>query len=173
MTTATSRINYLVGDTGPGGGIVFLTPETSNTPYYYEVAPVNVSGTFNLCSDQQSRSLSDAIGTGFANSATLYADGNCNASGNAADGFHNFESGGYTDWYLPSRYELVAVRTNVLNSLSGVSNYYLTSSQMSGNSVWTVNMDNPNQNLCGHGSWTCTDYKNSGGNNLRLIRRWQ
>jgi len=173
ITAETSRINYAVGDTGPGGGIVFLTPESSNTPYYYEVAPVNASGTYNLCSDQNSRSLSDEIGAGFANSATLYADENCNASGNAAYGSHNFENGGYSDWYLPSRLEMAAVRRNVVDLLSDVASRYLTSSQMSANSVWTIAMDNPNENVCGHGSWTCTDYKNGGGNYMRPIRRWQ
>lgn len=173
ITAETSKINYAPGDTGPGGGVVFLTPETSQTSYYYEVAPVNVSGGFKLCTDQVSRSLSDDIGAGFQNSATLHADENCNDPETAADGFSSFESGGYSDWYLPSRYEMVAVRTTVLDSLTGVSSRYLTSSQMSENSVWTINMDNPNEFLCGHDSWSCTDYKNGGGNNLRLIRRFQ
>jgi len=173
ITVETSKTNYIAGDIGPGGGIVFLTPETSNTLYYYEVAPTNVTGTFRLCTDAESRSLSDAIGAGFQNSATLLADENCNDPGNAAEGFSNFVSGGYSDWYLPSRYEMAAVRTNVLDQLSDVLDRYLTSSQMSANSVYTISMVNINPNACGHDSWSCTDYKNGGGNNLRLIRRFQ
>lgn len=171
ITVETSKIIYRVGGTGPGGGIIFLTPELSGTPYYYEVSPINLDGSYSLCADNQSRAISDSIGFGFQNSATLFADDLCNDLGNAAYGIHNFSYGGKSDWYLPSRYEMVAVRTNVLNELNNVSAFYLTSSQMSANSVWIISMFNTNPNQCGHEQWSCTNYK-AGSNDVRPIRRW-
>ena len=172
ITVESSGETTLIGQTGPAGGVIFLTPEESGTPYFYEVAPADVSGTYSLCSSDGTRGLSNNVGSGYSNSQTLYADDGCNDSGNAAYAFNSYSYGGYTDWYLPSRFEMVEVRTNVFNRLSDTSNTYLTSSELSSNSLFYIEMVNPDINRCGHGFWTCTSYKWDGSFNMRLIRRW-
>lgn len=172
ITVESSGETTLIGQTGPAGGVIFLTPEESGTAYFYEVAPADVSGTYNLCSSNASRGLSDNVGSGYSNSQTLYADDDCNDSGNAAYAFHSYSYGGYSDWYLPSRLEMVEIRTNVFNRLSDTSNAYITSSELSSDSLFYIEMVNPDVNRCGHGFWTCTTYKWDGSFNMRLIRRW-
>ena len=124
---------YGIGDIGPAGGRVFITPSTpgNTTGNYFEVAPSNWSGTElgdqmgpNFvannkqvawsCPDYQSTSLAGtltAIGTGQAN--TRLINERC-ASYSGAAMFAtreavNYRGGNRSDWFVPSKDELYRI----------------------------------------------------------------
>lgn len=150
FTLTVNPIVYSVGETGPGGGIVFyVNPSGFNcgvsltdTCNYLEIAPqtwfgteqdpemawIDINTTVNLSTQFE-------IGKGLKNTtAILNASGTYNAVSNkfAAGAARNYSStsGGitYTDWYLPSLNELNLITGGDwgANSLSG---YYWTSSE--------------------------------------------
>ena len=119
----------IIGNTGPGGGIVFYvssTPNTAETPWrYMEAAPNTWSGgvadpTVRWCSDivnfaaslttgiNTSRSTSDAVGKGFYNTEVMI--GSCTYG--AANVAASYNGGGKSDWFLPSDYELYFLHEN-------------------------------------------------------------
>ncbi|MFY7987539.1 MAG: DUF1566 domain-containing protein [Flavobacterium sp.] len=55
---------------------------------------------------------------------------------------NNFTSGGYTDWYLPSRDELTKLYTNrtLIGGFNNVS--YWSSSQVGTTTAWSINFSN-------------------------------
>lgn len=108
-------VTYNLGDTGPGGGIVFILPSTTGntTGKYFESA----LGTWSSGVDANNRwcnntnlttgATGTAIGTGESNTNAIV--GAC-SSGAAVDA-RAYNGGGLTDWFLPSRDELVEMRT--------------------------------------------------------------
>ena len=120
--------HWCIGDTGPGGGIVYITPSTpgNTTGSYYEVArfaDVKVAPWCDVISAITGAS-GTAIGTGKSNTAT--ADEFCTygAIQIAADYVNN----GKTDWFLPSKEELDPMYTN-RDSLGGfTTDWYWSSS---------------------------------------------
>ena len=127
FTATDTVVTYEIGDTGPGGGIIFYV---SNTPFacgptgnsfcqYLEAAPNNWSGagvgaqdprrTWAVAANQTisvAGALGTAIGTGFANSIAIANQAGNDASNSAAVLALEYEGGGETDWYLPSSEEL-------------------------------------------------------------------
>jgi len=118
-STQAAPAGYEVGDLGPGGGIVFYVAET---PFdcgptleavctYIEAAPSAVDPFRTWTSlDDVDTSVADAvgtaIGTGYKNSIAI-ANQNGNYAGvSAAVLAREYDGGGKTDWYLPSRDEL-------------------------------------------------------------------
>ena len=134
----------VVGDTGPGGGIVFYVD--LNRPAgsrYFEAACV---GWQNDCDGTTVDPLvkwgcngtlisgagSQAIGTGEQNTADIVTD--CPTSGIAAHLANDLVLGGQTDWFLPSKDELNEMFTNLhspVTPLGGFSTdvFYLSSSE--------------------------------------------
>ena len=77
------------------------------------------------------------LGTGQAN-ATLIL-GRCGAAGIATTLCDNLRVGGYTDWYLPSRDELVQLRSHKTTIGGFASSYYWSSSEyMAEANAWIV-----------------------------------
>ena len=122
LSASSSQISfslvYQVGDTGPGGGKIFMTPSAgaNTTTKYFEsaVSGWNGSATDTLapwCSitNQQLGSSGAApqlltIGSGSANTNAMVAAGKCTSgAGNVA---RAYSGGGLYDWYLPSLGEL-------------------------------------------------------------------
>jgi hypothetical protein len=117
---------YAVGDTGPGGGIVFYVQadggtftcglDLTSTCKYLEVAPNTWSGgvadpTIIWQAAPSSGAIpapgsaGQAIGSGYRNSATVVAWlGNDSTHANGAA--RRYTANGLTDWYLPARDEL-------------------------------------------------------------------
>ncbi len=101
-----------VGDTGPGGGKIFLTPQSSgnSTGYWFEAA----LGTWfsgsdtnqSWCSNNNlaigSSAQGTALGTGQGNTTAIVAS----CSSGAAYQARNYNGGSKTDWFLPSQVEL-------------------------------------------------------------------
>jgi hypothetical protein len=171
--TCNQGIGCAVGSVGPGGGIVYLTPTSvgNSTGKYFEVSPVNASGTYSLCNlgTVSGLGLSLSLGNGETNTASLNANSSCNTSSNAAYAADQYSNNGYSDWFLPSYSELKAVKDNVRGTLNNWSESYLSSSENSGNSVWWIDFDDTVS--CGGGNWPgCTTYKNSAGNYVRPVR---
>ena len=147
-----------VGETGPGGGIVFYRDVNgftcgatlSSSCRYLEAAPYNWSGENHLAtpyavSAYRSTSVptyngfnatGTAIGTGLANTrAIVNQNGLYNASSNryAAGAVVLYNGGGKSDWFLPSKDELTQV--NVQRSLLQAANiivgdYYYASTEV-------------------------------------------
>ena len=109
---------YAVGDTGPGGGVIFMTPSTgaNTTNKYFESAPSGWNGTATDAIAQwcsaTSRYLGSSgvapqlltIGSGQANTAAMITAGNCTSG--AANVASAYSGGSLSDWYLPSLNEL-------------------------------------------------------------------
>ena len=109
-------VDCLVGDTGPGGGVVFYTSGTGSTKYM-EVGPTTwydntARQNFTWCAGKETQAIpapgtGTALGTGSSNTARIASF--CNPNGgahwitqkNASGGI-----GGQTDWFLPSKDEL-------------------------------------------------------------------
>ena len=107
-----------VGDTGPGGGKIFLTPQSSgnSTGYWFEAAPSNwylgTDKNNNWCNNTSlaigSGAQGTAIGAGYSNTLAIVAV--C-TSGAAVDS-RAYTGGSLNDWHLPSYQELTSMYTN-------------------------------------------------------------
>jgi hypothetical protein len=126
--TAVSRITYkpgatscalggvcAVGDIGPGGGIVFITPSTSGntTGKYFEAAPFNWAGMDDLSTTTTycSNSTLDLVGTsaliGWGETNTRLAINQCLGGAVAlVNNFNSLNNTGYSNWFIPSTNEI-------------------------------------------------------------------
>lgn len=169
-TTSTTTIHRtcaqggmcVLGDAGPGGGKVFYvasstfsaTGTTCNTACrYLEAAPDDWSG-----GNDPSRSWSEgianwstalatptlfAIGSGYANSLSIIAQGNNDPAVSAASLARSYTGGGLVDWYLPSNDELNEMYLN--RSSIGVflvNVYYWSSTESPVNGAWCLRFQN-------------------------------
>ena len=144
-----------VGDTGPGGGIVFYVHangtfacgETLNQNCtYLEVAPFGdeVQRTWATGGNQNaavSGADGTAIGTGEQNTADIVAQSGNVAVTSAAVYCSELVSGGQSDWFLPSKDELNLMYTNLHSAstpLGGFSSgFYWSSSEYAGDFAWS------------------------------------
>ena len=112
--------HYNLGDTGPGGGIIFYRSnvgftmtDNDETCHYLEAAPADMPTTLTWASSSYANtSIADtgtAIGTGRMNTALILAT---DADAPAAKACTDYSSGGKTDWFLPSWYELTQLHIN-------------------------------------------------------------
>jgi hypothetical protein len=104
-----------IGDIGPGGGVVFITPSTTGgNGNYFEAAPSNWFGMDDIASvtkfctagsnqDGISRAGTQA-GIGWGDTNTAIFDAYC--TGGAIQLAADYAGGGYTDWFMPSADEL-------------------------------------------------------------------
>jgi uncharacterized repeat protein (TIGR02543 family) len=104
-----------LGDTGPGGGIVFYVQLTDFTSTgsdcgtgcrYLEAAPVDQSAGVAWCSSTAATgATSEDLGAGRSNTTT--ADGTCTSG--AIELAARYNNNGKSDWHLPSRTELTLI----------------------------------------------------------------
>ena len=142
---------YSIGDVGPGGGYVFITPTTAgnSTGLYFET-PEKTWASYapTYYGDNVSSSLSGgpmcvgALGTTYqGNSNTAIGSGAANTTfvaglagaGTACYLAENLTYNNYTDWFIPSRDELQKLYDNraslgAANSFVG-SQYYWSSTE--------------------------------------------
>jgi hypothetical protein len=102
-----------IGQTGPGGGLIFITPTTvgNNTGRYFEAAPAGWSGSVTdplgkLCTNATSvtGASGTAIGTGETNTNLFAASAACGPS--VTDTVTALVLNGKDDWFIPSFDEL-------------------------------------------------------------------
>lgn len=126
---------YAIGDTGPGGGIIFYRSEAGFTmtggseAYYLEAAPADMETKLAWATEIQSNntmSTGTAIGTGRNNTAYILA---FDPAAPAALACKNYNNNGKTDWFLPSGDELneLCINKNIFGNLDY--GYYWSSSQ--------------------------------------------
>lgn len=174
-----------VGDTGPGGGKIFLTPASSgnSTGYWFEAAPSTwFSGTdknnkwcHNTSYAIGSGAQGTAIGDGYSNTLAIVAY--C-TSGAAVDA-RAYSGGSLSDWFLPSDDELQAmyVARATLSMPATLNQCCPTSGIVNTQSYWS-STENPVTNSS---TWARTVAFNTGGDdnygkiygfNIRPIRRF-
>ena len=135
---------YAIGDVGPGGGKIFITPSTAgnSTGKYFEVAPVGVEVQRTWATGfYQSLAVSGAdgteIGTGAQNTIDIVAQAGNVAASSAAVYCSDLTSGGYSDWFLPSIDEINEMYVNRValgNDFS--TDRHLSSSEYAGDGAW-------------------------------------
>lgn len=138
-----------VGDRGPGGGTVFITPSTkgNTTGKYFEAAP---RGWYGPEDDPQglwckvevdvAGAVGTEVGTGIVNTDAIIAVPEC-AVGTAAAVARAYAGGGLTDWFLPSRDELILLEQSKVGSL--VDDYF--------GLYWSSTQDIPYATACDDG----------------------
>jgi hypothetical protein len=113
---------------GNGGGLIAAPTDQS-----FGASEWGCSGT--------SINTGSAIGQGAQN--TLFIESGCTTQYTAADLCANLTLGGFSDWFLPSRYELIEMQQNIgqgddlgLGNVGGFANaYYWSSTQYSSSSA--------------------------------------
>lgn len=120
QTSPTTPAPFAIGDTGPGGGIVFYI--TNGGLNGLEAAPSDQSTSAQWgCRGTLIGGTGTAIGDGAANTAAIL--GGCGTAGIAADIASTYAGGGFSDWFLPSQDELNAMYTILhVNGLGGFTN---------------------------------------------------
>lgn len=123
---------YAIGDTGPAGGIIFLTPSTvgNTTGKFFEAAPATQvvqrswvqSSPVDYTNTAVSGAEGSALGTGQQNTLDIIAQGNTNPATSAAAFADAFTYGGFSDWYLPSIDELKTLAKRI--DANGISSEY-------------------------------------------------
>jgi hypothetical protein len=160
-------VSYSVGDTGPGGGIIFYVaeapfacgPTLNEVCQYLEAAPNNWSGRGLTeedpritwaAEDNQSTSvagaLGTAIGTGYANSLAIANQAGNNATNSAAALALGYSGGGAEDWHLPSSEELRElwkIRIDPHNILLFFSYWSSTQNENNPGQAWDSGGDSP------------------------------
>jgi hypothetical protein len=154
-----SAVTYTFGDTGPGGGKVFYynakgftvqmaNPKQNYTAHYLEAAPDDMRITLAWSSAalnqngvyiHQFINTETAIGTGRKNTALILAT---DANAPAAKACRDYNAGGQTDWFFPSKEELNQLFVNkTFVGNMGEWNYW-SSSQFNNASAWNQRYNN-------------------------------
>ena len=130
--------SYRIGDTGPGGGIVFYDAG-SRQPWgrYLEAAPFRWNSTprdmYTRWCDQYSQvATSNAIGAGAANTFAMLAA----CSSGATTTARSYTGGGKDDWFLPSKDDLNALWEQEASTGAGTYGNHWSSSQYATNYAW-------------------------------------
>ncbi len=99
------------------GGIIFYLDDTGQHGLVAATSDQN-PGTEWGCPGTEIFTTSKEVGTGQSNTIAIVSG--CNTDGIAAEICHNFQSGGFSDWFLPSLFELNLMHKNLhLNGKGG------------------------------------------------------
>lgn len=133
-----------VGETGPGGGIVFFNKgNNTNGWQYLEAAPSDQStGKAWGCYGTSISGTQKTVGSGENNTALIVAG--CSDTNFPAKICDNLVLGGQSDWFLPSIDELNLMYNNLQKN--GLGNFntqaaYWSSTEFSANYAWAFSFD--------------------------------
>lgn len=104
---------YKIGDRGPAGGWIFYDKGNSSGGWrYLEAAPDDQGSTAWGCAEKSvPEAKGKEIGTGKANTKAIVE--NCGDSNIAAKLCAAYRGGGKSDWFLPSKDELLLMYKNL------------------------------------------------------------
>jgi len=135
------NVSYKLGDTGPGGGIIFyyyaegfIMSDNGTRVYYLEAAPEDMPTTLAWASSYiDVPNTSMEIGTGRMNTSYILSRAQYAP---AAKACNDYRGGGKTDWFLPSVKELNLLYTNsyYVNNLK-LSSYWSSYQPISNSSI--------------------------------------
>lgn len=153
-----ASVVYAIGGDGPAGGKVFYDKGSySNGWRYLEGAVSNVGGSTTYPwggYGTSSGGTGTAIGTGAENTAVIveaYGDTEPyeNTGNYAARVCDQYEYGGYSDWFLPSKDELNELYVNRTRFTPYLDSLYWSSSEADSDDAWLQNVTSgyqePNQ----------------------------
>ena len=126
---------YKIGDTGPGGGIIFYDKGNNSGGWQYlEAAPADITKTQWQSSSTDISGTQDTIGSGKENTRLLIR-----GTVRAAMICEQYSLGGFQDWFLPSKGELDLMYINlkmIRNMGNFVDDWYWSSTQASRYNAW-------------------------------------
>ena len=128
-----------VGQTGPGGGIVFFNKGNTNGGWQYLESATSDQSTGIAwgCDATSIPGTQLTVGSGEVNTSLIVAG--CNEASFAAKLCNDLVSGGQSDWFLPSRDELYLMYKNMyLNSQGNfnTSATYWSSTELVSSGAW-------------------------------------
>lgn len=131
---------YAIGDTGPAGGKIFITPSTSgnSTGKYFEAALADLGTESAWCSDTTNLLgvSGTTIGTGALNTAKMLLTCTSGAVFSADVYSTTNNSTTYSDWFLPSKDELNQMYLNKTTIGGFATSSYWSSSEDSASGAW-------------------------------------
>lgn len=145
--TSSTTVAYAIGDVGPGGGIVFITPYTAGnlTELYFEAAPSVHPAQSSWCNADSTLLGASGVSIGTGESNTTTADATCTSG--AIQIVSDYVNNGLSDWFLPSQGEFNEVYVN-RNTIGGfLADYYWTSSEAGDNTAWYQSFDAGNNGI--------------------------
>jgi len=147
---ADEEITYVIGDTGPAGGIVFQVSDGGL--HGFEVAPVDQAPLSPLGAEwgcyltMIPGADGTDVGTGAQNTIDILAS--CTTAGIAAILADAYLLNGFNDWFLPSKDELNEMYLNIgpgsvppVNVGGFADGTYWSSSEISGKGAWAQDFD--------------------------------
>ena len=146
-----TKCTYKIGDTGPGGGIIFFVDYNDQYPgfNYLEAAPQSCESASKTWSSTNTDVTAArgwaarAVGAGQANTAAIKAVFTADNSGNNAAYFAtSCSAGGKSDWFLGSLGEMKLMYDNLLGVGGFVENLYWSSTEYDTNSAWLQDFGN-------------------------------
>jgi hypothetical protein len=170
---------YKIGDTGPGGGIVFYDKgDNSDGWRYMEAAPASTEWKdIQWGPNGEIKGTRVEMGAGKKNTRIIVNHAVA-AGGNyrAAWLCDSLEYGEYDDWFLPSKAELNLMYLNLKErGLGGfITEWYWSSSEGGDNNSWTQGFGRENQINDPYGHWSEPYGQGSKdiGHNVRAIRQF-
>lgn len=123
-----------IGDRGPGGGIVFITPSTvSGNGKYFEAAPdawygandLSTVGKFCTSASNRDNTNENATQFGIGWGETNTAIFRVNCTGGAVKLATDYRGGGFSNWFVPNKNELAEMaKIPSTVDLINVTNYW-------------------------------------------------
>ena len=149
LIVACARDSYSIGESGPGGGVVFYAsdrpfpcgPDLAESCRFLEAAPVDgevlrVWAEPPYVDSDVANARGLAVGTGWSNTIAIITQGNTDPDVSAAAYADAYEHNGYSDWYLPSKDEIFELYEHRGTVGASEQNNYWTSSGYDFNTVW-------------------------------------
>jgi len=134
---------YSIGDTGPGGGIIFYDKGNRSGGWQYMEVSKDDLGKSQM---MKVSGTNTGVGTGNQNTQLIAKSG-----GMAAMLCEAYRGGGFTDWFLPSKDELNLIYINLvrISHIVDWEDIYWSSSEVIGvglwDAVWAQNFSNGHQ----------------------------